>query len=319
MEDDDEFAAAFNEDEPGQTADVGLSAEDEAAAHEAGEGEAEGGQEGAEPEGDAGQAGGGQATDAGAAVVLNETQPAADEDPAKAEQRLRSWEGRLKAREAELEKRAAELAKPAAEEEGPASENLESVAEAASAGGSEELAQAAQAAAEAIEDGDLSVEDAMRQLREDFGDDFVKIIETVVKATAKKAVAAPAKEKAAEAVEGDDAGHQAALRAHFEAIAAKHPDYQSVGASEEFKSYIASLPADKRADAEQVAKGGTAEEVNALLDAFKGAKTAATDEPSQEDTRTGEAMEELEGVRSAGVRLPEKPVPTGYEDAWASF
>jgi hypothetical protein len=114
------------------------------------------------------------------------------------------------------------------------------------------------------------------------------------------------------------------MRAHFQAIASKHPDFNEIGPSESFKSFIAGLPDDVRGDAEQVAKGGSSADVIALLDAFKESQQAAQSKgPAQADTPTAgrPAEEDLEGVRSGGVRLPEKPAPgeEDYAGAWEQF
>ena len=78
-----------------------------------------------------------------------------------------------------------------------------------------------------------------------------------------------------------------------------------------------------RGDAERIAKGGSAEEVIELLDIFKESQAKPAAGPAQADT-TGEAqagLEDLEGVRSGGVRLPEKPAPSSddYAGAWEQF
>lgn len=308
---DAEFAAAFNEGEDSPTVadETPPSDGDEQATDQVG--------------GDAGQDGGGKPPAEGVAVVLNtETQPAAEDatlDPEKERQRLKSWEGRLRAKEAELE---AKAAKPAdgAKEEGEASEALESVADAAQAKGSTELAEAANAAAEAVESGEMSPEEAVAQLSEDFGEEFIKMIKAIVVATTKKEVE-PVTKTVDEVVSSLNNNE---MRAHFQAIASKHPDFNEIGPSESFKSFIAGLPDDVRGDAEQVAKGGSAADVIALLDAFKESQKASQAKgPATADTPTAEqpAVEDLEGVRSGGVRLPEKPAPgeDDYAGAWEQF
>jgi len=301
-----EFASAFNEDEMAEQSTEGESqvADSDVA-------------------GDAGQNGGGQPASDGVAVALNTEAPAAAEESAsdidKERQRLKSWEGRLKAREAEIESKAQQSQQ--GEEQGEeAADALESVAEAAQAKGSTEMAQAANAAAEAIEAGEISPEDAVAQLSEDFGEEFIKMIKAIVVATTKKEV-----EPVARTVDDVVSSlHSKEERAHFKAIADKHPDFSEIGKSDSFKSFIQGLPDDVRGDAENVAKGGSAEDVIALLDAFKESQSPANSsaQPSAEDTGGAESgMEDLEGVRSGGVRLPEKPSPSqeDYAGAWDQF
>jgi hypothetical protein len=308
-----EFANAFNEGEDGP----GLTQEEGAPGAEAGE-EAPAGDELA---GDSGQASGGAPDAPGVAVVLNtETAPAEGSAPMtpeeieKERQRLKSWEGRIKAREAELQ------AKPAEAEGGQAADELEDVADAAKAAGSTDLAQAAAAAAEAVEAGEISPDEAVAQLAEDFGEDFVKMIRMVVASETRKGVEPLAKKV-------DDVAstvNNKAAEAHFKAIATKHPDYAEIGESSEFADFIKSLPDDVRGEAEQVAKAGSKDEVIALLDAYKQSKqAAATPGPAEADTQAASqpAADELEGVRSGGVRIPEKPAPASgdFESAWESF
>jgi hypothetical protein len=310
---DPEFAAAFNEgeDAPG----LGAGAGDAAGAADAADGGELGDGEVAQPAGEEAAV----APAAAAPAAGPELSPEALEQQA---QKLRSWEGRLRAREAEISGKAA---KPAAGQDAEeASEMLEGVAGAAAVGGSEDLAQAANAAAEAVESGEMTPEQAMAQLSEDFGNEFIGMIKVLAKAFAKEEVEPVAKK----ADELDTKFNSTAERAHFTAIAARHPDFRDVAQSPDFKAFLDGLPDDVRADAQNVAQGGTAEEVIDLLDVFKetaGKKQApaAAAQPSQEDTGAAvdEDLQSMEGVRSGGVRLPEKPAAPkdDFEGAWEAF
>lgn len=303
-----EFANAFNEGDGGSV--VTEAAADDGAAQLAG---------------DAGQDGGGAPPAEDVAVVLEggaaaETGEQPTQDLDKERQRLKSWEGRLKAKEAEL---AAGAAKPAGggEQGEQASETLEGVAGAAAVNGSPDLAEAASAAAEAVESGEISPEQAVAQLSEDFGEEFIKMIKTIVVATTKKEVE-PVTKTVDDVVSSLNSREE---RAHFKAIASKHPDFQDVGSSDSFKAFIQGLPDEVRGDAERVSKGGSSDEVIELLDLFKEsqAKPAQSSGPADADTSGGEdsGLEALEGVRSGGVRLPEKPAPSqeDYAGAWDEF
>lgn len=243
--------------------------------------------------------------------------PAGEVDIAKETQRLKSWEGRLRAMEAKLKGSSPEAAADGGEQ--AAGEALEEVAESTS---NPELEEAAEQMAEAVESGEMTAAQAMKQLAEDFGEDFVKMIEAVATAKAREAGEKVIGEKVGELSKTVDQIIDNLVddrsRAHFKAIADKHPDFNDVGQSPEFKSYIESLPEAERAEAQRVAAGGSSEEVVKLLDGYKASKAQA---PSQEDTPSDDAMDAAEGVRSSGLVLPEVPEPASddYEGAWEKF
>jgi hypothetical protein len=303
----EEYAAAFDEDMKPLDLDA-----DEGDDEERAEGESPKAVEAATPAVEPGQSGGGEAATPSVAVALNTQQPAAEEtDVEKERQRLKSWEGRLKAREAEL------AAKGKAPSDDEASDKLEDVAENAAAGGNQQLADAANAAAEAVEAGEISAEDAMKQLAEDFGEDFVKMVTAVVRVAARKEVEPLA--STVDEVVGNLNSREA--REHFSTIASKHPDFQDIGKSAEFASFIDSLPADQKAEAARIKERGSAGEVIALIDAYKEA-SKPKQQPAPADTAAAEEdLESMEGVRSGGVRLPERPkaAPDDFEGAWDQF
>ena len=237
-------------------------------------------------------------------------------------QRIRSWEGRLRAREAELARKEAELAKgrtemPRAEESGEggesqASEGLEQAAEQLAADGNKEGADAVEQVAEQVESGEITPAQAMKILADDFGEDFVKLIQTIAGAQAKEAASKVAQEatgqfgQTIEQVIGNIADDRE--RAHFEAIADAHPDFMDVTETPEFNEFIKQYP-----DGERIADGGTAREIVKLLSKFKEANKPAPTEPDP-------AIDAAQGVRSGGLRLPEAPVKAeGYEAAWDQF
>jgi hypothetical protein len=94
-------------------------------------------------------------------------------------------------------------------------------------------------------------------------------------------------------------------KAHFEAIADKHPDFMDVAESAEFKAYCEATP-----ECAKVVESGSAREINKMLDAYKKQAQAETqqDDPS---------MDAAEGVRSSGMRLPKEPSSSSdYSAAW---
>jgi hypothetical protein len=275
-------------------------------------------------------------------------QPSADDRAAeldKREQMLRSWEGRLKAAEKELASK-----KPV--EESASVEALEDVGEQAEQQGNEALGDAATQAADAVEDGKMTVDQAMQQLAEDFGEDFVKMIQVIATHQAQQAGASAADDKVskvhqtvAEVVKNVS---DARARDHFEAIADAHPDFRDVAKSAEFKAYIDGLPEADKANAQQVVKNGSARQIIKLLSAYKAstqrspeaepaansdqadAKAAAeavaqkpgSDSKPKSKPADEQQIDAAEGVRSrGGLKLPEHPPASkdSFEDAWQQF
>lgn len=239
-------------------------------------------------------------------------------------QREKSWEGRLRAREAQLAAREAELAaieaklkggQPARADGGeveeddfetPAHENAESPE-----------VEAMEDATEQLESG-KPLSAVMQSLRDDFGDDFVVAIESMVKAQAAEI---------AEKMVGDKVGNVSTTvqqlladiedrdqRAHFKAVANAHPDFMEVSQGEAMQSFLSGLPDDQRKAAEAVIEEGDASDVIALLDAVKEASKP------QEQHADDDTMDAAEGVRSTGMKLPEKPAQADdYSAAWNDF
>lgn len=277
----------------------------------------------AEAAADAGQA--------GETVAVAEEGNQEQMDMAKEIQRLKSWEGRLKAMEAKLKAAGADSEEEQTE---AVADAIEKAAEAADTPADEEKVEQI---AEQVEEGGLSVEQAMKQLADDFGDEFVKMIEAIATAKAREAGVRAVDEKVSE-IKGtvdeiiNDITDTKA-KAHFEKIASVHPDFQEIGDSEEFKGYIESMPEDVRGQALDVIANGNAKEIINLLNSFKqanaqGAKPGA--EQGAELTEAAEsivdevvddsAMDAAEGVRSSGMKLPEQPAKADdYEAAWDSF
>lgn len=252
-------------------------------------------------------------------------------DMEKEAQRLRSWEGRLKAMEAKLKAAGADSEE---EQKEAVSEAIEKASDAADTPADEEKVEQI---AEQVEDGTMSPEQAMKQLAEDFGDDFVKMIEAIAVAKAKEAGGAAASEKIGELkgtvdeIIGDIVDTKA--KAHFEAIADAHPDFNEIGASEEFKTYVESLPEAEQAKAVEIIGNGSAKQIIGLLNGFKAANKAGSKagmaQPGELTEASGESivdevsdeqLDAAEGVRSTGMKLPEQPAAKeGYEDAWNAY
>jgi len=232
-------------------------------------------------------------------------------------QRQKSWEGRLRAREEELARREAELkammegkGKTSAEagDGAPNEDAMQQAAEQLEAEGNTEGAEAVEEVAERVESGELTPQQAMEILAEDFGPEFVKMIQVIAVSQAEGA-AKNAIGKVERSVDGliasitDDRA-----RSHFETIADAHPDFNDLASSPEFAEFAKNYP-----DGDRITQAGTAREIVKMLNKYKEGLKPAQNEPDP-------ALDAAEGVRSAGLRLPETPVKAdGYEDAWSQF
>ena len=220
-------------------------------------------------------------------------------------QRQKSWEGRLKAREAELKAREDALSMHAAEGETPAEDAAEAP-----------VTEAIEEAVAKVESGELTFEQAMSTLSNDFGPDFTKMLGVLIEAKASEIAGKTADERVSKVREEMDglAGEIVAdkSKAHYESISDAHPDFMEVADSPEFKAFVDTQGEDART----VIESGSARAINKLLSDFKGAgKQDAPQDSTQED-----AMTAAEGVRSSGLKLPEKPTEAqDFAAAWDEF
>ncbi len=227
-----------------------------------------------------------------------EAESAKGDDLAKEVQRLKSWEGRLKAMEAQLK-----AGKPADEPETPA--------EAAAEDEAEEVGDAEKAEV-------TDVDGAIKALAADFGNEFTKMLMMIIDAKVGQANEGVA--KSVDEIIADIVDTKA--KAHFEAIADKHPDFMEIADSPEFAAYLDAMPEDEKAKAQQIVEGGTSREIIALLSAYKAttSKPEAEAEPAMEQADDS-MMDAAEGVRSSGMRLPTQPsaASSDYSAAWDEF
>lgn len=235
--------------------------------------------------------------DIAAPVEATEPEPAKGDDLAKEVQRLKSWEGRLKAMEAQLK-----AGKPADEPETPAEEVAEEAAEAA-----EEVGDV-----EEVKD----LDGAIKVLKHDFGETFTKMLMIVIDAKVGQANEGVA--KSVDEIINDIVDTKA--KAHFEAIADKHPDFMEIADSPEFAAYLDAMPEEEKAKAQQIVEGGTSREINALLTAYKATKAAPEQVAEQMPAEDDSMMDAAEGIRSSGMRLPTQPAASeDYSKAWDEF
>jgi hypothetical protein len=262
--------------------------------------------------------------------------PAADEDEEPTDpkeiQQKKSWEGRLKAREENLRMR----------EEALAGADMTGAAKSAESGEvgdapAEAMDQAGDAVvdmAAAVSAGEMTAEQAMKTLEEDFGPEFVQMLSVLVNDKAAKAMDTRVGEvrKTVDELISDLVNDKA--RTHFETVAEAHPDFAEINGSEALTAYLAELPEADRTAAEQVAESGNARQIVKMLDAFKAwakeqlkAKKAASgdDMDMDMDMDMGGGIDEsaadaAEGVRSTGLALPGAPdKDDSYEAAWSKF
>lgn len=251
-------------------------------------------------------------------------------------QRKKSWEGRLKAEEArlakvreELDAKASVAGKPTEE---VASDALEEVADQAEAQGDVAMADKVEETAEKVESGELSAEDAMKALAEDFGEPFVKMIAAIAKSAANSTASEKLGELESTTRDIIDDIKESKARAHFKAIESAHPDFVEVGKDPSFNEWKVADP-----ERERIASSGSADEINAMLTEWKsqGATTGTTAadgatapvaqaeaaaEPAADDSAPDDELDAAEGVRSAGMQLPEEPAAADdYAGAWEEF
>lgn len=219
------------------------------------------------------------------------------------EQRSKSWEGRLRKREEELAAREAELkameermagGEAAAEGETAAEE----MAEMESPGGDTDDGMAG---------GEFeSPEQAVAWATENFGPEFVKVIDLIVESRIKNGMGDVDSRMSGllQRIEDRD------VRDHFREIARAEPDFLAIVKSPEFGDWRAGHEqADHYA---QVMQDGTADDVIAMLQAFKNSQTQVDGTIVDDDA--------ADGVRStgAGLVLPEE-VQGAADDYLAAF
>lgn len=325
MRDDDaEYAAAFDEDmrsapEPSEDEAFGITppAEDAPASSDA----ATEGEPAAVAlvvaDGEAMQEEGEQAMAEATADEASAQPGEEDEGPLdpKEEQRRKSWEGRLRAREEEIARREAEMssrAKPAETAESSESEAIEEAAATLAEDGDEQGAEAVEEVADKVESGELTADQAMKILAEDFGPEFVKMIEAIASSKAEAAgrqIAEQATSALGQSVQEiiDNIVDDRA-RSHFEKIADAHPDFDQIAGTPEFSEFAKAYP-----EGERIAENGNARQIVKMLNDFKASSAKQEKAPDP-------AVDAAEGVRSSGMRLPQQPSKAnGYEDAWDQF
>ena len=305
----DEFMSAFNEGEAGDK--LGISAPAEETAVAAVEG-SEVDKEGELPTEPVEQ---GDAPVAAAEAVKAEALPADDEDDeagmsAKELNRKRTYEGRMRKMEENLQALADQKKKPAGEADPGAdpTANMDDPEDATKSKAADVIEQ--------LQEGSISADEATKQLTEDFGEDFVKMIAALVdkKATeiAGKTVADGVQKVSEEVKQINSSIADKEERKHFETITDAVPEFYDQVKSPAFSAFVEAGD-DK---IKQAAKNGNAKDVIALMKKFAAATAKPVAAPEVEDP----ALSAATGVRSGAMRLPETPSNASkddFEGAWA--
>lgn len=159
--------------------------------------------------------------------------------------------------------------------------------------------------------GDDEVEAAKKALADDFGPEFVRLIEIIAVACAGKTAGDAIGEtsKTVQEIIADLQGTKA--RVHFERIFDKHPEFMTIAESPEFLKWVSDQPPEAQEECKQIIESGSARQVIGMLDAFVKTKNAPA------ATADDEWADGAEGVRSTGMVLPETPATNDdYEAAW---
>ena len=233
---------------------------------------------------------GAPAGEAGGDPMAEEGAPAADGsiDIEKETQRLKSWEGRLRAQQAELDAKK----------------------------GEGDVAEAGDPAGEEMAEGEEpTVDQAISTLSADFGGDFVKLIQVIARGEAAKAAGETVGEigKSVEEIIADITNTK--KRAHFQAIFGAHPDFAEIADSGAFDEWLRQNPGMK-----DIADHGSADEINDMLTQYKEATAPAPEAGGDGMPEDDTSLDDAEGVRSTGLRLPESPAEAkDFKDAWDQF
>lgn len=298
--DDAEFAAQFNapdEAPKGQSEEeaFGLGPEDQGGgAGAAGEG------------GDAGADAGADAAAPGAGAAA-EPQGGGGADTSDADQkRLSDLEAKLNARQAELDAREASLTTSNADDQQTGKDGGTDGGDAETAGG---------------EDGKS---DPRAALAEDFGPEFVTLLERFIKDVVSGSVSDKIGPLQSTVQDVIDTLQNERNANHFKAIADVHEDFMEIVESPAFTDWLNAQPDPDKADLQRVVASGSAKEIIAMLTKFKASKNAASDAGASADAGDAggtdgadDQLDAAEGVRSSGLKLPSEPAESkDYAAAW---
>lgn len=225
-----------------------------------------------------------------AAEPIMETGGEAAATTADPEQRLRSWEGRLKAKEAEL----------AAKEAAMGTTNVNEMETGA---GMESMNEET---GESTADGAMEESDPAKVLAEDFGQEFVTMLTKLIQQVAGDGIGGISATVTQLIAELQDRDNQS----HYKSISGAHGDFMEIVESPEFSAWKEAQPDQE--SLQKVIDGGSADEIIAMLTAFKNTRAPGSAEANDDDQ-----IDAAEGVRSGGISLPKEPSNSqDFADAW---
>jgi hypothetical protein len=194
-------------------------------------------------------------------------------------------------------------------------------AEAAPAAASEPVADEpvaneppAESAAEPEEKSGPTFDEAVAQLKTDFGEEFVGFIHAIAEHAAERVAKKIGEDSAGSMGQRIDALIDDIMRArHRDAIMSAHSDVEEVANSPEFQQFIDGMDEAAKAEASRIIDSGSAKEVVKLLGEFKASKAVS----AEEDEFELDAAMAVKGSPSAPSNLSgESPDDYGDDEDW---
>ena len=148
--------------------------------------------------------------------------------------------------------------------------------------------------------------------REEYGDEIADFVEKRARELAKAEAEQLIDQRLAPL---EQARQEIEVQAHYAKIAAAHPDFQEVAASESFVNWIEGLPGTFKQAAQQVVDAGTPEQVIDLLNSYKQATNADKPTAQKRDVRARRSAA-VPG-RSGGA--PRAVPKDDFDAAWDSM
>jgi len=164
---------------------------------------------------------------------------------------------------------------------------------------------------------DSGANDPAAALAEDFGPEFVQLLKAFVLDVCKGHVTDQLGGLQGQVQSVIEDLQNQRNKEHFKAIEAAHEKFLDIIESQEFTAWLDSLPQDKQTDMRQVMEAGSSQDIIDMLTDFKSSKAAAGGDAAGSDTAAESALNDAEGVRSVGLRLPTAPKESeDYAAAW---
>lgn len=164
---------------------------------------------------------------------------------------------------------------------------------------------------------DSGANDPAAALAEDFGPEFVQLLKAFILDVCKGHVTDQLGGLQGQVQSVIEDLQNQRNKEHFKAIEAAHEKFLDIIESQEFTAWLESLPQDKQTDMRQVMEAGSSQDIIDMLSDFKSSKAAAGGDATGRDATDENALNNAEGVRSVGLRLPTAPKESeDYAAAW---